>query len=144
MSFLGRLFGSDKALEAVVDGVSNGLDKLVYTDEEKQEAAAKERTEARSMLIDWMKATQGQNLSRRVIALSITAVWLLQFIVMQVVSVIAVFADPELSVKLSEVGDVMAKGGGSMGDPVMLILAFYFAAPHMSDIARAVTGRFKK
>jgi hypothetical protein len=31
-----------------------------------------------------------------------------------------------------------------MNGPVMLILAFYFAAPHMGDFAQAIIGKFQK
>ena len=78
--FIGRLFGAPKALEKTVDALSSGLDKLVYTKEEKAGDEAQAVTEARGMIIDWLKNTQGQNLSRRLIALSITFVWLVMFI----------------------------------------------------------------
>ena len=74
MSFFGRLFGTEKALEGVVEGVSKSLDALIYTDEEKAKEAARDRSEARRMVVDWLAATQGQNLARRLIALSITGV----------------------------------------------------------------------
>lgn len=140
MSFFGRLFGSEKALTAVVDGVSNGLDKLVFTDEEKADFAAKERAEGRAMVVQWMQATQGQNLARRLIALSITFVWLLQYIVGQVLGLAAIWVeDPQ---KLMTASQMMKDGAGQMNAAVMLILAFYFAAPHMGDIAKAVTQKF--
>ncbi len=142
MSFWGKLFGSDKALTAVVDGVSSGLDKLVYTDEEKADAAARERTEARQMVVGWMAATQGQNLARRLIALSITGVWLIDIILAQVAGAVAIFVED--SAKVEELAKFMMEGAMEMNSAVMLILAFYFAAPHMGDIAKAVTGRMTK
>jgi len=142
MSFWGKLFGSDKALTAVVDGVSSGLDKLVYTDEEKADAAARERTEARQMVVGWMAATQGQNLARRLIALSITGVWLIDIILAQVAGAVAIFVED--SAKVEELAKFMMDGAMEMNSAVMLILAFYFAAPHMGDIAKAVTGRMTK
>ena len=142
MAFWGKLFGSDAALKSVVDNVSAGLDALVYTDEEKATDGAKERSEARQMVVGWMAATQGQNLARRLIALSITGVWLLGIIGEKVVSGFAVFADD--SAQLQELAKIMSEGSRDMSSPVMLILAFYFAAPHMGDIAKAVTSKFTK
>lgn len=139
MSFIGKLFGSDEAISKTIDAVSSGLDKLVYTDEEKAESAAKERTEARNMVVGWMAATQGQNLARRLIALSITGVWLLDIVVAQVVGAISIFVDDPA--KFNELAKFMMSGAMEMNSAVMLILAFYFAAPHMGDIAKAVTGR---
>ena len=142
MAFWGKLFGSDEALKSVVDNVASGLDALLYTEEEKANDGAKERSEARQMVVGWMAATQGQNLARRLIALSISGVWLLSIIGEKIVGAIAVFADdPE---KLTKLADVMSEGTREMSSPVMLILAFYFAAPHMGDIAKAVTTKFTK
>lgn len=145
MSFWGKLFGTEKALDAVIDGVSNGLDKLVYTDEERADAAAKDRSEARQMIVGWMAATQGQNLARRLIALSITGIWLLMYLISVLCSMVAVFTNADGIVtaeKINAVGDIAKASAMDMNPAVMLILAFYFAAPHMGDIAKAVTGRF--
>ena len=142
MSFWGKLFGTEKALNAVVDGVSNGLDALVYTDEEKAQAAAENRTEARKMVVEWMRTTQGQNLARRLLALSITAVWLFQYILAQVANVISVWSDK--SEQWQAMAAYMIIGASAMNSAVMLILAFYFAAPHMGDIVQGVLGKMNK
>ncbi len=142
--FFGRLFGSEKALDAVVGGAVRGLDALVYTSEEKAQDAARATTEARQMVVAWMAATQGQNLSRRLIALSITGVWLSQIVASQLLNVASVWASPATSLKLIQSAKIMMAGSVAMGSAVMLILAFYFAAPHMGDIAKAVTGRFAR
>lgn len=142
--FLGKVFGTDKALAGVVDGVSNGLDKLIYTDEEKAEDKAKATTEARQMVVDWMRATQGQNLARRLIALSITAVWLSMYLLAVLMNMVAVFTNNEgvlTSDKLGEVSTIATNSAMDMNPAVMLILAFYFAAPHMGDIAKAAIGK---
>jgi hypothetical protein len=142
MSFWGRIFGTEKALTSAIDGVKNGLDALVYTDEEKANDAASERREGRAMVVQWMQATQGQNLARRLIALAITGVWLLQYIVAQAIGMASIFVeDPK---KLEEAALFMRDGAADMNPAVMLILAFYFAAPHMGDIAKAVTNRMTK
>ena len=142
--FFGRLFGSEKALDAVVGGAVRGLDALVYTSEEKAQDAARATTEARQMVVAWMAATQGQNLSRRLIALSITGVWLSQIVASQLLNVASVWTSPATSLKLIQSAKIMMAGSVAMGSAVMLILAFYFAAPHMGDIAKAVTGRFAR
>lgn len=147
MSFWGKLFGSEKALGGIVDGVTNGLDALVYTDEERASDAASDRSEARKMVVGWMSATQGQNLARRLIALSITGVWLFMYLMSLLLSMISLFINDSgvvTSDKINQIS-IIAKGGAiDMNPAVMLILAFYFAAPHMGDIAKAVTGRFTK
>jgi len=143
MSFFGKLFGTEKALSGIVDGVTNGLDALVYTDEEKAGDAAKDRSEARAMVVQWMAATQGQNLARRLISLTITGVWLGMYLISVACGMIAVFVNnPGTSDKITAVGLISKDAAADMNPAVMLILAFYFAAPHMGDIARAVSGKF--
>lgn len=147
MSFWGKLFGTEKALDAAIDGVSKGLDALVYTDEEKAHDAASERSEARKMVVGWMVATQGQNLARRLIALSITGVWLSMYLVSVLSSMVALFVNSEgvvTAAKVDSVGVIAYNAAADMNPAVMLILAFYFAAPHMGEIAKAVTGKFAK
>ncbi len=94
------------------------------------------------MVVEWMTATQVQNLARRLIALSITGVWLLQYIIAQALGFATIFIDD--GTKLSEASKYMRDGANDMNSAVMLILAFYFAAPHMGDIAKAVTNKFTK
>lgn len=142
MSFWGKIFGTDEAIKSAVGAVKDGLDALVYTDEEKASDAAKERSEARSMLVGWMEATQGQNLARRLISLAITGVWLMQYVVAQIAMSVAIFWTSK-SKELNELATLNMKSADDMGSAVMLILAFYFAAPHMGDFAQAVVGRFK-
>ena len=135
MSFWGRLFGTDKAIEKTIDTVSNGLDKLYYSDEEKAEDAAKDRSEARQMIVRWMEATSGQNLARRTLAIAITFTWLGMYIIAAIGEMIAVWAkSPERWMQSSVTIFEYAQG---LNSAVMLILGFYFAAPYMGDIARS-------
>jgi hypothetical protein len=142
MSFWGKVFGTDEAIKGAVNAVRDGLDALVYTDEEKAGDASKERSEARSMLVGWMEATQGQNLARRLISLAITGVWLFQYIVAQLAASIALFWT-EKATELNRLYELNIRAADEMSGAVMLILAFYFAAPHMGDFAQAIIGKFK-
>ncbi len=140
MSFWGKLFGSDKALSGVVDGITNGIDKIWYTDEEKSEDAAKAKRDAAGFLINWMESTKGQNLARRFLAMMITFVWLVQYLIAKVLLVAAVWVEePE---QLMKSAAVISADAQSMTGAMMLILGFYFAAPHMGSIAKAALQRF--
>lgn len=143
MSFWGKLFGTDEAIKTTIGAVKDGIDALVYTEEEKAVDAAKERSEARSMLVGWMEATQGQNLARRLISLAITGVWLLQYVVSQIASSVAIFWNSKAN-QLNELAKLQLESANDMSPAVMLILAFYFAAPHMGDFAKAVVTRFQR
>lgn len=142
MGLLSKILGSDKAMVEGARAVRDGLDALVYTDEEKSADAMRERAAARAMVIKWMQATQGQNLARRLLALSITAVWLLDIVLGQIAGALAIFIDGSTGEQIDQLGKFMVASALSMSDAVMLILAFYFAAPHMSDIAKAVVGKY--
>jgi len=141
-SLLGRIFGTEKATTSIIDNVSKGLDALVYTDEEKAQDAAKDRAAARQMIIKWMETTKGQNLARRLIALSIVAVWLFQYLASTCLNVAAIWlSSPE---KLTESARIIGESAKNLNAPIMLILAFYFSAPYMGDIARGVMVKFSK
>lgn len=139
---VGKVFGTDKAVASVVDNVAAGLDKLVYTKEEEAEDRAKAVTEGRQMLVDWMRATQGQNLARRIIALSVTGVWLLQYLLAWVMDIVAVFVSGEAQARLIEASTMTDQRANSMVGAVMLVLGFYFAAPHMGNIAESALAMF--
>lgn len=142
MSFWGKVFGTDEAIRSTIGAVKDGIDALVYTEEEKSVDAAKERSEARSMLVGWMEATQGQNLARRIISLAITGVWLFQYVIAQLAMSIAIFWESK-STQLNDLAKVNTTNADDMSSAVMLILAFYFAAPHMADFAQAIVTKFK-
>lgn len=140
LGFLGRLFGSPKAMDAAVDGISRGLDKLVYTKEEKAEARAADVSEARKMFLGWMDKTQGQNLARRVLAFMIAGTWLMQYFAMMSFNLAAVWsANPD---RLSASADVIGGYADGMTGAMMLILGFYFAAPHIDKIIGPALARF--
>lgn len=141
-STIGRVLGTDKAAESLINNTSNALDKLVYTSEEKADAEAKDRAEARAMIIRWMEATSGQNLARRLLAISITFVWLAMFCVAGVLKAVAPWVDKEVTIKIMASATSIGQDAIQISGAVMLILAFYFAAPHMGAIVKPALDRF--
>lgn len=145
MSFLGKLFGTDKGIESVVNGVTNGLDALVYTDEEKANAASQDRAEARKMVIEWIGNTQGQNLARRFIALSLTMMW---GVIHGVKTLLATYApwanDAGQTERIMASVAALEEATTQLNGAMMLILAFYFAAPHMGSIVEGALSKFSK
>ena len=149
---IGKIFGTDKAAGALINNVSSGLDKLVYTSEEKADAQAAAVTEARQMVIKWLEATSGQNLARRLLALMITGVWLTQYVCMMILSIVSVWVDKTTVVRLNgvhvsvnifqESSKIVGGYAENMNGAMMLILAFYFAAPHMSGIVQGALDKF--
>jgi len=142
MGFWGKLFGTDRAIEKGIDVISSGLDALIYTDEEKAGDARQERAAARGMLIAWMQSTQGQNLARRLLALVITAVWLFMYLFAAALNVAAIWATAAQE-KIIESAALIGDRATEMNGAMMLILGFYFAAPHMGQIVNTAIERFK-
>ena len=71
IKFLGRLFGSEKAQERLVDGAVSAIDKLWHTSEEKSDA----RLKGLEMWLEWTKSTTGSRVARRLIGLIVVAVF---------------------------------------------------------------------
>jgi len=141
-AFFGKVFGTEKAIERTIDAASRGIDALVYTEEEKAVDAAKDRSEARAMVVQWMEATQGQNLARRFLSMSITGVWLGMYLWAQFCMTVGIFVPDYYALRINAAGALSASYAEGLNGAVMLILAFYFAAPHMGDLAKVAMSRF--
>jgi hypothetical protein len=148
MSFfatIGKVFGTDKAIEKVIDTASTGIDKLFYTDEERAEDGRKERAEARSMIIEWMKNSQGQNLARRILAFMITGTWLFLYLFSAAIDAVSPWVNSEsISTALISSGSAISARADQMGGAVTIIIGFYFAAPHLGTIIGPALNMFSK
>lgn len=142
-AFFGRLFGTDRAVEKVVDTATTLLDEAFYTDEEKAVSRAEARREAQGMVVEWMNATSGSRLARRVIAFMITGTWLFQHTMSTLMLSISVWTtDRSLTGKLMGSSELLDARSAEMQSAVLLILGFYFAAPYMGDIAKSALTKF--
>lgn len=72
MGFIGRLFGSQKAIDA---GIS-GLDKIFYTDEEK----AENKLKAAPWKIKLLKAYEPFKLAQRILAITYSVPYILAWV----------------------------------------------------------------
>ena len=141
-AFFGRLFGSDKAVSSLIDHTANALDKVVYTSEEKADDAARSVTEARGMLIDWLKNTQGQNLSRRVLAFMIAATWLGMYVCSAVMAFVAIWASGDIAKNAMNSAIFLGEHAVKINIAMGLILVFYFAAPNIGTFVTKFTEKF--
>ena len=76
VKFLGRLFGSEKAQESLVNGAVSAIDKLFHTSEEKSDA----RMKTLGMWLEWVKSTSGSRVARRLIGLIVVVTFALAVI----------------------------------------------------------------
>jgi len=108
----GWLFGGSKAADDAVSGIKSGLDKIVFTAEEKADA----NRAALELFIEYQRATQPQNLARRLIALMLVGL----FCVLVLGAAAAWKFDTEYSKFLLQLlTDVVMT-------PVGVIIGFYF------------------
>jgi len=123
MSWLTNLFGSNKEtgeiLNKAADGIYNGLDKLVYTEEEKAEAFAK----GRELFLSFAEKAYDQNSIR-----AITRRWLAFIVVGPCIgfylsSAITFFWNIEAATHLMNMATGLTPWAGG-------VLVFYFG-PHL-------------
>lgn len=96
------------------------------------------------MVIEWMRSTSGQSLARRLIAISITFIWLMQYVFGWAMVIGSLFVEPDIAARMKEASSLTAEYADGMTGAVMLILSFYFAAPHMDKIVGPALERFGK
>ncbi len=137
-SWLGKLFGSDKAAEALIGNVSNGIDKLWYTEEEKAEDIREARIEGNKVYMRWLESTSGSRVARRFIAVVVTVIWAAQYAGSLLMACIAPWvSDPEVMKAVMETSRVLQENGQQGDAAFMVILAFYFAFGSSGDNLRA-------
>jgi hypothetical protein len=152
-----KIFGTEKFVEKGLSMIESAGDKLWYTDEEKADDRAKKGEQVRAFMVNWMESTKGQNVARRMLAVGITFVWLSMYIIGTIMGVVAPWLDSTVSVNamgvviegaMSTYSKLMASSvaldakADKMSGAVMLILAFYFAAPHMDKIVVGALEKF--
>ncbi len=139
-----RIFAGEETIKEVLSAARDGIDALVYTDEERAVDAAKERAAARGMVVEWMQATSGQNLARRWLTVAITTTWLGQYLVAQAFTIFTIWLPVGKRVAFRETAELMASYAEQMNGAVMLIVGFYFAAPHLDKIVAGAMDKFGK
>jgi hypothetical protein len=143
LSWVGKLLGSDKAASSLIDNVSKGLDKIYYSEEEKAEDKAEAKKEASALLIKWLEATQGSNLARRLIALTVTGIWASQYVASMLMFAVIPWVDVTSTVEALNASAVSLQESGEQIDgAMMLVLGFYFAAPHLGTIVTSAMDKF--
>lgn len=115
---LGAIFGSSKNTETIVDGAVAGMDKLVFTNEERAEANDK----LNAWYIEYLQATQPQNLARRLIAMMVVGLWTATVVFGMIAKTVELFLglDDQLS---TFIYDVLLN---VIMNPFLMIMGFYF------------------
>jgi hypothetical protein len=136
--WLGKIFGTEKALDSVINSVSSGLDKLNFSDQERAEVRAR----LGDQVIAWVEASSGQNRTRRFLAIIITTTWLAQYFFAMISSAIIPWVDKSIAEPLRLSVAAVGSYADGMTGAMMLIIGFYFAAPHMSSFVDLAMKKF--
>lgn len=108
----GFFMGTNPNATKLIDGATSGLDAMFFTPEEKSVANQK----VLDFKLEYAKTTQGQNVTRRFLALMIAAIFL-HFLIVGFYAEIAGFLN------IAKVAKEYAK---ILKDPFDIVLAFYF------------------
>lgn len=120
----GAVFGSSKNTQTVVDGAVAGIDKMFFTAEERSEASAR----AADWFLEYLAATQPQNLARRLIAVIVVLLWALLILVGVAAKAFEVYVLELEEVDGAFSGFVFEVLSGVVMNPFLMVMGFYFAA----------------
>lgn len=140
--FIGKMFGSSAAGEKIIDGVTDGIDKLWYTDEEKAGDAAQAKREGMAVYMKWLESTSGSRIARRLLAVGAFSIWAVEHITAVIMRVLSNwFGDATVLVdgvkvtvnKLTLSADFLTATALDMQTLVAVVFAFYFGGPVLVD-----------
>ena len=136
MGWLSSIFPGPAVAGEVLKGATDLIDKAFYTDQEKAGDAAKAKREAVDQYLRWLEATSGQNRARRAIAIVVTGLWAMTWILSFIVSLAMPWVPAIYTVRMQQSMDQLQAAGGDISGPFMLVLGFYFSG-------RVITGGIK-
>jgi len=140
--FIGKMFGSAKAGEKIIDGVTNGIDKLWYTSEEKAEDAAQAKREGMAVYMKWLESTSGSRIARRLLAVGAFSIWAIEHITAVVMRVLSGWFGDVTTVtdgvsvtinKLEITAQYLTATAAEQQPLVAFVFAFYFGGPVLVD-----------
>jgi hypothetical protein len=130
VSILGRIFGTKEVITKAADGIYNGLDAMVLTDEERVQYH-----------LDFLKAYEPFKLAQRglafIVAIPYVAVWIVSAVLYVMSMTLPVCAvDVQcMSLTLEQGGKTLATmNNDTLGLPFAIILGFYFAGGAVEGI----------
>ena len=119
-SGIANFFTGNKTADSVIDGVKRATDMLIFTDEEKSITNQK----SMELFIKYQEATLPQNVTRRMIAIVVVALWCLAVLITMLLGGSGILLHIETLSKTSEyyykfMQDVI-------NVPFGIIVGFYF------------------
>lgn len=125
MSLFGWITGNSKSAEKAVDGVVDGIDAMFFTEEEKSQANMK----ALELKIEFARATAGMSISRRIIVIVVSAMWVLACVLLMALGLWMGKEAAQVKWMLELLKDVV-------NPPFMIIVGFYFLTQVVGNARR--------
>lgn len=135
MSFWGKIFGSDSVIEKATDGIYNGVDSIVYTDQEKAERLER-----------MLKLYEPFKLAQRLIALAVGAPFVTIHTIVCLVWIASVFVVGDsvaYEFVKGEMAAIASSNNETLGTPFTVIVAFYFAGGAGEGIINAQLNKMR-
>ena len=124
MGLWATLFGSENVIKKAADGIYNGVDKAIYTSEEK--AAG---------FINLLKHYEPFKLAQRLLALVVTIPYVVVWLLCSLMLVSVIFVEPATAKLIEEAARTLGElNNDTLGVPVALILAFYFGGGALEGV----------
>ncbi len=129
MGIWATLFGSENVIKRAADGIYNGIDAAIYTDQEKAGG-----------FLNLLKGYEPFKIAQRLLALTVAIPYVIIWILCAGMLVSAGFVNPAYGKQIAEAAMVLGElNNNTLGTPVALVLAFYFAGGALEG----VVGRMK-
>ena len=149
---LGAILGSPKTLTEVVAAAKAAIISLHYQPSLDSRVTVEQRLgfelklaeiahQAQSQVVDYMEAAQGHRICRRVLAISIAAFYMLVGMTAVVLSASSPWFSEETGIRMLESAKVVVLAVDGVDQYLLLIIGFYFAAPHLSSAFRMIVDR---
>lgn len=136
MGFFSSLFGSDTVVNKAVDGVYNGIDSIVYTDQEKAENENKKS----NLKIQLLKAYEPFKIAQRVIAFMIGTpfvfIHLITFFIW-IGSILLITDSARYDFIFEQLKLIGDWNNSTLGEPFTYVIGFYFFGGAAEGIVRA-------
>lgn len=133
MNFFGRLFGSDSVINKAADGIYNGVDNAIFTNQEKA-----------GHFLSLLRAYEPFKLAQRFLALVVAVPYVLTWLMAAGMLVVAGFVDPEYGKQVASAAkDLGTLNNETLGVPVSLVLAFYFGGGAVEGVVARLREKGK-
>lgn len=143
-NFFGKMLGTDKAAGKVVDSITNGIDKIWYTDQEKSEDQAQARREGQQVFMSWFESTSGSRVARRMIAMAVTFIWAAQyFLAMALLAAVPWVDTPSIVEAMKASATSLHTSGEQIDGAMLFVLGYYFFADKSAAAVSAGVEMFK-